>query len=95
MNGYKIIDFKGENFVEGTVAGIWNAVDTATKPLVFYNYCIGEDPTILKPFFAGFGKKSTYTAGHYQYIFLITTDPEGVIISLSIKDDDTIAIETV
>lgn len=95
MDGYKIIDLKGANISEGTVTGLWDAVNTSNKPLVFCNFLIGDSDEIQKPFFAGFGMKSEYSTGHYQYVYFLTSDPEGSLISISVKDDDTIAIETV
>ena len=94
-NGYKVIDFKGANISEGEVPGIFNKIDTAKKPLVFANYTIGEIDAIQAPFFAGPGQKSTYEPRKYQYKYFLTADANGNILLLSIKDDDTVTIESV
>lgn len=88
MNGYKIIDFKGENLSQGHVPGIWNAISTATKPLVFCNFCIGDSDEIQKPFFAGFGKYRTVDANTFGYDFVLTvTADDPIIFTITNKDD--------
>ena len=94
-NGYKVIDFKGANIGEGEVPGIFNKIETAKKPLVFANYTVGESDDIQAPFFAGIGVKSTYAPRAYQYTYFLTADSNGGITLLTIKDDDTVAIESV
>lgn len=94
MNGYKIIDFKGQNLADGSIEGIYNKVDTATKPLVFCNYTVGDSDEIQKPFFAGIGMKSTYSPRAYQYSYTLAVNSEGAV-TLYIKDDDTITIDVI
>lgn len=88
MNGYKIIDFKGEFLNEGHVPGIWNAIATATKPLVFYNFCVGDSDEIQKPYFSGFGNYRSVDAETYGYDFVLTVIDDGpVIFTITDKDD--------
>lgn len=91
MNGYKIIDFKGENLSDGHVPGIWNAVANATKPLVFYNFTMGESDEIQKPYFAGYGLYRSVASGVYGYDFVLTsTVDEGPIIFTITSEDNIV-----
>ena len=94
-NGYKVIDFKGANISKGEVPGIFNKIETAKKPLVFANFTVGDSDEPQAPFFAGLGQKSTYEPRKYQYKYFLTADANGTIVLLSIKDDDTVTIESV
>lgn len=88
MNGYKIIDFKGESLNEGHVPGIWNAVANATKPLVFCNFSVGDSDEIQKPYFAGFGIYRSVDANTHGYDFVLTVTNDGaVIFTITDKDD--------
>lgn len=92
MNGYKIIDFKGEYLSEGHVPGIWNAIKTATKPLVFCNFLLGDSDEIQKPFFAGFGLYRSVDAQTFGYDFVLTSTANDGPLIFTITDKDDIVI---
>lgn len=90
-NGYKVIDFKGENLGEGHVDGIYAKVHKSKKPLVFSNFCIGDSEEIQSPFFAGFGLFRTIESDVDGYDFILGED-SGTIIKFTITSTDDIVI---
>lgn len=91
MDGYKIIDFKNIPILsDGTteiVPGVFNAINTANKPMVIANLVIHGDKDIhLKPFFTNivFGDAET------GYTTIFTTSNANLI--LTVGTDDSVGI---
>ena len=91
MDGYKIIDFKNIPILSDgtteTVPGIFNAMNTANKPMVIANLVIHGDRDIhLKPFFTNivFGDAET------GYSTVLTANDANLI--LTIDTDDSVAL---
>ena len=91
-NGYKVIDFKGVSITTDGVAidGIYNAIDTSDKPLVFSNFVLADVP--FKPFFSN--PVSVDTSGAVPVFYIpIEIFSEGVVnASIYIDDSDTVAL---
>lgn len=91
MDGYKIIDFKNIPIIADgtteTVPGVFNAVNTANKPMVIANLVIKNNSDIhLKPFFTNivFGDAET------GYSTVLATINANLI--LTIGTDDSVAL---
>ena len=92
-NGYRVIDFKGENLAQGHVPGIYAKVHKSKKPLVFSNFVFGEIEEIQSPYFAGFGLFRTVDAETDGYDFIITEEGEDIYkFTITSKDDVVIGV---
>ena len=89
MNGYKIIDFKGIDVSQGaTVPGVYNAIITANKPLVFYNLNLTGESALL-PFYAG----AMNNDGGVLYFTIEIATADGIVhIVIDIDVDSTVTV---
>ena len=89
MDGYKIIDFKGVDLTDGAIIeGIYNAIDSANKPIVVINLNSGNSG-ILKPFYS---LPLKWLNDTYYLAFELGT-PDGVVFaSIEIDSSDTVGL---
>lgn len=92
MDGYKIIDFKGEDVsASPTIDGIFNAIEESNKPLIFTN--MTWDGTVLvKPYFSSLCTKVSTGPTTYAYIVNGPVAVEGVQVFMLINNDDSITL---
>lgn len=90
MDGYKIIDFKGVNPVNGgEVPGIYNAIDESTKPIMVTNVTVTG--STIKPYFAlAFKVATSPTTNAYYLSFL--ADENGAAKFIIVNDNNTIDV---
>ena len=89
-NGYRVIDFKGEELANGHVNGIYAKVHKSKKPLVFSNFLVGDSDEIQSPFFAGYGLFRTVDADTNGYDFVLTSSEDGPLIFTITSNDDIV-----
>lgn len=91
MDGYKIIDFKGIPVIaDGTtvkIPGVFDAIDTANKPMVITNLVIsGENDVLMKPFF------TNIVIGDAENGYMtVLTSMQGNLI-LTVEPDEDVSI---
>ena len=93
MNGYLTIDLEGRNLSDSEqkpLDGLYNKVTKATKPVVFFNYVIGESTSPGIPFYAGI---LAPTAGGV-IVSTIYNSGTGSVIPVIVNENDTILIHT-
>ena len=91
MDGYKILDFKNipieASGTYETVPGIFDAINTANKPMVITNLVIrGDSDILLKPFFTNI----VFGDAESGYSTILTT--ENGLLSLLIEPEDHVSI---
>lgn len=102
MDGYKIIDFKNvvldDNGV--TIDGIFDAIDTSTKPLIFTNvnlpnaeYSIGD--TTKRSFFTSLPAFQMLDASTKAYGFIIGFNVEGSLIQMIVSSADLVMVQII
>lgn len=93
MNGYLTIDLEGRNFGDSEqtpLDGLYNKVKKATKPVVFFNYKIGDNASPGIPFYAGI---LAPTSGGVIVATIYNSSSETVI-PVVVNENDTISIVT-
>lgn len=92
-NGYKVIDFKGVDptDADAKIDGIFNAIDTADKPILVTNIAVasGNTTKVIKPYFATPCVRVPIDPTHDAYI-LPYMFAEGQVNYFIVMDDDTI-----
>lgn len=93
MNGYLTIDLEGRNIGDSEqtpLDGLYNKVTKAEKPVVFFNYKIGDNPKPGIPFYAGI---LTPIAGG-DVVSTIYNSNSGTVIPVVVNENDTILIQS-
>lgn len=93
MNGYLTIDLEGRNIGDSEqkpLDGLYNKVTKATKPVVFYNYVMGDDALPGTPFYAGI---LAPTAGGV-IVSTIYNSTSATVVPVILNENDTILIKS-
>lgn len=91
MNGYLTIDLEGRNLGDSEqtpLEGLYDKVTKAKKPVVFFNYVIGDNAGPGIPFYAGI---LAPTAGGIVVSTIYNTT-SGSVIPVTVNKNDTITI---
>lgn len=92
MNGYKVIDFKGEDVsAEPTIAGIFNEIENSNKPLILTNM-VWDGTILVKPYFSNICTKVSTGPTTYAYILNSPMIYEGAPIYMLVNNDDSITL---
>ena len=92
MNGYKIIDFKGEDVsAEPTIDGIFNEIEKSDKPLIFTNMT-WDGTVIVKPYFSSICTKISTGPTTYAYMVNAPVVGEGIQLIMLINNDDSVTL---
>lgn len=89
MNGYLTIDLEGRNIGDSAqtpLEGLYDKVTKATKPIVFFNYKIGDNASPGIPFYAGI---LVPTSGGV-IAATIYNSSSAAVIPVVVKENDTI-----
>lgn len=93
MNGYLTIDLEGRNLGDSEqkpIDGLYNKVTKATKPVVFFNYKIGDNAGPGIPFYAGI---LAPTAGGV-IVSTLFNSTDNTVIPVVVNENDTISVIT-
>lgn len=92
MDGYKIIDFKGEDVTaEPTIDGIFNEIENSNKPLILANMVVNNIP-VIKPYFSSICTKISTGPTTYAYVVNGPLLSENNQVFLFINNDDSVTL---
>lgn len=93
MNGYLTIDLEGRNLGDSEqkpLDGLYNKVKKAKKPVVFFNYKIGDNAETGIPFYAGI---LAPTSGGI-IVATIFNSSSNTVMPVVVNENDTILVVT-
>lgn len=92
MNGYKIIDFKGEDVsAEPTIDGIFNEIEKSNKPLIFTNM-VCDGTVLVKPYFSSICTKISTGPTTYAYVINGPVASDGKQVLMFVNNNDSVTI---